>query len=736
MMPNQHAHHDAVRARTLARAVCAAMAIAMSLILCSACAYRARADESSPEPSASSSKNGISMTIASATPVVTANSGYHVTLVVSNNTDSPSAAGTVSAATNSFYTFDSRTDIQQWAQGAVRIPVPNQIGQASVASIPAHSQVDTSIDVPASQSALTSIMSWGPKPVLLSYSDGQNKTAESHTFLTRSADGLHTANTPAMNLTVAMPLMSDKWQADPQQINSLMTVGNIKEATNYADSIVSLNAENSRVGRTMEQLIAKHGMLQIIADPAYLNALQMPPKISGIMQPGGFDITQYAALSNSSAYAKAGVGEKDWDVSAATEQLRQALGNNDVSASAYAWQGKGNWTLQALTDAKRQGYSTVISDSTFDSQDSATVHTGKYVVPTSAGNVTVLVGQHELSELASGEQTSKYADGETSAAGRLSRFMAQSAFYQMEQPYTSRNLLVCLDSDTATAQTDGLMSAIEQASWLKLTDMQTLAKSEAYLSGPDTESLIAQSSGLRESQTSSLASALQSLASSRDDINRFAVSILDDASQGSSTGTPRNNVQSLAKQDVNGIAMNTRDATSWVQLIRHAHDALALHALDDNEAVRTRMLAAAKTLSAQLMDGITITPSESVNVVSETASFPVTVSNRHPFPVSIRVASITDSMEIVTSRLAYVQVPAHSEAQVTFTIRVATSGSTKAHVTLLDRSGETFSSPQTTTITSVLQISDKGGMIFLAVSVALGALGLWRQFHRKKDSDE
>ena len=72
----------------------------------------------------------------------------------------------------------------------------------------------------------------------------------------------------------------------------------------------------------------------------------------------------------------------------------------------------------------------------------------------------------------------------------------------------------------------------------------------------------------------------------------------------------------------------------------------------------------------------------------------------------------------------------------TFTIRVATSGTTNVHLSLQDQAGKDFSSPQTTTITSSLQISDKTGIAFIIVAVLLGVLGLWRQFNRKKDPDE
>ena len=166
------------------------------------------------------------------------------------------------------------------------------------------------------------------------------------------------------------------------------------------------------------------------------------------------------------------------------------------------------------------------------------------------------------------------------------------------------------------------------------------------------------------------------------------------------------------------------------------HDRLALRALGGNAPVRERMTAGARDLASKLMGGVAITPTERVTVVSETASMPVTVSNNHPYPVRVRISSLTDSMEIVTTRFSDVDVPAHGSTQTTFTIRVSTTGSATARLTLLDRDGKQFSAPKYTPIISTLQISDTSGFVFVAVAVALGLLGLWRQFHRKKDPDE
>lgn len=44
----------------------------------------------------------------------------------------------------------------------------------------------------------------------------------------------------------------------------------------------------------------------------------------------------------------------------------------------------------------------------------------------------------------------------------------------MEQPYSERNLLVCLNGNSDPAVVDALMTDVEQSPWLNITDLNTL----------------------------------------------------------------------------------------------------------------------------------------------------------------------------------------------------------------------------------------------------------------------
>ena len=653
------------------------------------------------------------LSINSSTAVLTDTSGYHLNATVTNTTGQEIPAGTLTLAMNAFYTFVSRNDIQDWSESNGRIPTPQSVGQADVPALQPGASANVSIDADAHQESLAAINSWGPKPVLLSYSANGTPLAQSHTFVTRTGAGLHTPSTPALHITVAQPLAANGWTTDSKLLGQLVDEGGIS-SSKLAKIAMPSKDDDARL-KSLQQTFAKHNMLQVVGDPTYLQAMAMPTRVDGITQPALFDITAYSAMNNAPAYSAAGINDRQWSAAKARKTYQSALGDSNADITAYAWQGNGNWTLQALTKARQQGYGTVIATHDFEEDDAATVRTGKTVVSTDVGDITVLSAQNVLSGLAQGKATSDdaNADSEGTTAGRLARFVAQSAFYQMEQPYAERNLLVCLNEDSDPSVVDALMSDIEQSPWLNLTDLATLKDADISEDAASMSTDLPQTDGLTDGMRSDVQQTLSALANSSSNIKRFNTSIL-----------------------VKPNGKDESDVNTWSRQLTNAHTIMALHALGGESPSRSTMAEGANQLAVLLINGVAITPTESVNVVSETAKMPVTISNSHPYPVKVKVSSLTDSMQIVTSRFDTVQVPPHGEAQVAFTIRVSTSGTANATISLFDRNGAAFGATQVTHITSALQISDKSGFVIIGFAVLLGAVGLWRQFNRKKDPDE
>ena len=93
-------------------------------------------------------------------------------------------------------------------------------------------------------------------------------------------------------------------------------------------------------------------------------------------------------------------------------------------------------------------------------------------------------------------------------------------------------------------------------------------------------------------------------------------------------------------------------------------------------------------------------------------------------------------MEIVTSRFVDVNVPPGSEAQATLEIRVSTAGTTVANQELVNHEACRSAASTPPRSPRRCRSATKSGIVFIIIAVLLGIVGLWRQFHRKKDPDE
>lgn len=730
------------------------------------------------------------ISLESSTPVVTATSGYSFKVKITNKGRETLSGGNLLASTNALYSFSSRTDMQTWAEGGARIPTPDVFTRQEVGDIAPDQSKEISADLPSDNPGIHAMVAWGPKPVRFAYVDGEGKTkANIYTFLTRTRDGLQTADTPALSVTMVMPVTTADWTATKDSIKALVndrgkdepeTGGGKQSSANQGGSkndeaesssdrqtstptpspsgnsqgegqagqgdggerkttaFLTLTPAGANRGRKQEDLLAKHPALQSIMDPTYLHTFTGMPRVNGLMQPADFDITTYAE-NEPSSYRDAGVDPQAWRAASVGDQYRQTAGKSADDPGAYAWQGRAEWTRTSMAEAKRQGYDTVIAPEGFEAGAGASAHTGKYTVTTSAGEVTVLSAQRELSRLAQGHPTSSLAGGEATGAGRTARFLAQSAFYQMEQPYADRDLMVCFGAGENPALVDQIMSAAEEATWLSLGDLATLNKATPQNdSGQYFQSVLEPGEKEGGSGGQEMIPTLHSLATSRKDIDRFGTSILvegETATPEPSQTRAKADTQALARQDASSTAHRPTNPQPWLNDINRAHDLVALHSLSGVESAPP-LADQARALSDHLLEAIRINPTESITVVSETATMPVTVSNSLPFPVRAKVSSKTNSTEIVTARTADTVIPAHSEVQVTFTIRVATAGQADADISLIDRDGNAFGRSGNTHITSNLRLSDMSGLVIVVVAVLLGLLGLWRQFHRTKDPDE
>lgn len=757
--------------------VCLAMMIALAMVFAGV----------TPTYAADDATGKVSVSLESGTSAtINGTDDYTAVVTITNGTNSMLASGEVKVLTNPKYSFNSSSLMQSWADGSTsdaRLRRLNttlatatvdsiEAGGSRTVTLTAHakpSSDSSSSDSNGSDSVLDQFTSWGAKPLNITYasqnSDGDNVTANIHSFVTRTQDGLNVDSTPQLGLTMALPLAGSDWQVSTNDVQNLLTHDQSASATsdgngsdasgNGNDSadaaaksatVTSLTAKQRRNQSALASALRRHTAVQTVADSSYLTTFSGTPQIAALMQPRGFDLAFQSQTADSLPWKDAGLTDDLWKASTATDLYHSVTGDEKTTPATVAWQSTASWTTTALTAAKSQGYSAVVAETDYDTDSPTAVHTSKMVVPTNAGDMTVLTTQRDLSALAqdSATSTDAKAQAEGTTAGRMARFVAQSAFYQMERPYEDRTLLVSFGTNASATTVESLMTQLESCSWLKLASLDDLMQAQPSISGDDAAERASEVPSMAEAANTDadsnpsdsdnanataataerLSGQVSTLRDAYAEITRFADNVLAKDSTGDSgNGT-------------DGTAKLSDSAARWVTSLRSAYADLALKAFSSSKTNDQRLVKAAGRIANGLFSGVSVAKPDSINIVSQSASMPVTIANSHPYAVRVRLMAGTDSEQIVSSSGEELTIPANSEVQSTLTIHVLSSGTATVTIQLQDANGQPISDTAEAKITSVLQINDWSGYAILALTVLLGLLGLWRQFHRVKDPDE
>lgn len=753
---------------------------------------------------------GLSLTLAKATPIITASSGYQASVTITNKSSQAAQAGTLTLRTSQ-YSLISSSNAQDWAEGRYN-PYLFDLAQVSVPALKRNSSVTVTVTLKADDRNLASLRNWGPKPLEVVYQaaaqpnsgeadprTGTTLSAHLNTFVTRSHDGLDEFKTPQMALTVVMPVVATGWQVRTQTSNTAsVNQKNKKLAATLAlvhdpmstDFPLTLTKKAKAYTLAQLKLLKDYPHLQSVVDPALLASLRedntptsdkapasrsvaisLYQAISSISQPYSFDISRLTL--DPEGFEKAGVSADTWSVQAGdslasdfqssssssssqpsstgensgqskkTEENSSSSTPASVAKGAIAWEGSSSWTARSLETAARAGYKTVIANSARPVADDSIVETGHVVMNTAAGDVTVLVTQSTLTQLAEGQKTSEQALAENSDAGRLQRFIAQSAIFQMQQPYVQRNLLVSLGSRTSLANSRALLSALQSADWLKSGTLADLRQGATNVSAHFD---LAPDGNTAHTHAASTARQLSTLTKTLTTLSQLKKNVLVKASAKSSDNPGKedktDNPQPLARQNAKSSAEDDVTQDEWLAKLEtsHMHLALASFASENadtqNGSADLTALQADQKMNAELSNAVGIVKPSVINVFSESAQTPVTVTNRLPYPVKVKLAAQTDTQLTTVSSEKTLTVHENSEAQATLHVRVVGTSQTTLSIQVTDEQGNVLGKPQTTMLYTQLPLNDLSGDILIVLAVVLGIVGLRRQFTRKKDPDQ
>lgn len=792
------------------RSCCAVLAVLVfaGLALISPAAASASADSRQPL-AAGTQKNtsGVTLALKKSASVISATSGYSATVTITNNTSRTLDAGKLTAYTRPDFVFRDSDTMQRWAQADFRLDAMSVLGSGDTPAIQPGKSADVTISVKPDARAISRITTWGAKPVLIRYthkeaaSAGSERTGsytghsststgrtgntsnsggpgpgqeELRTFVTRTNSDLPESSLPKLNVVFALPVTSPKLSRTTVSASGLIHGAGAVRTDSAANSIYSENPDCARQTEYIKSLNNTYPFIQNIIDPAIAGQYKDYPA-AAVMQPYGTNvsaISQYPSLQ----WDSAGIHDHLWDTAAIQKLLKtqgtgSSQGQEDSSgylfaqAPSIAWQGPhSSWTADALARARQQGYTAVIATSGFSDTGSAAAHTGKLTVPTQSGDITVLSAHSKLSALAQNRVTASSSAAEQSQAGRLNRFMAETAFYETQAPYESRTFLITLGSLADTQQrqyTGSLLKLVSQSPWLQTDTLNSLLTADSpYTSRQAADLAQAGSAGKAAAGQHFYASALKTLAGLREKLAVFDRTILVRSSAGGRTSSA--GAQGLSRGDAqnNRLAANRgytlENSATWMGALYTAFDICSLRSftIDDgstgtantgqtvqdtaaqkNADAAAKAAEPAKSIVDTLYSSVSLMHPGSVSAVSDKANLPLTITNSLPFSVKVGIKGTViketaQNTGIEISSVKDITVHAHSNKQTTLTITAQGGRRASAKLSLTDSQGKEFGKAVTTQITSALAVNDITGYAIIAVAVTLGALGLYRQIRR------
>ena len=792
------------------RSCCAVLAVLVfaGLALISPAAASASADSRQPL-AAGTQKNtsGVTLALKKSASVISATSGYSATVTITNNTSRTLDAGKLTAYTRPDFVFRDSDTMQRWAQADFRLDAMSVLGSGDTPAIQPGKSADVTISVKPDARAISRITTWGAKPVLIRYthkeaaSAGSERTGsytgrsststgrtgntsnsggpgpgqeELRTFVTRTNSDLPESSLPKLNVVFALPVTSPKLSRTTVSASGLIHGAGAVRTDSAANSIYSENPDCARQTEYIKSLNNTYPFIQNIIDPAIAGQYKDYPA-AAVMQPYGTNvsaISQYPSLQ----WDSAGIHDHLWDTAAIQKLLKtqgtgSSQGQEDSSgylfaqAPSIAWQGPhSSWTADALARARQQGYTAVIATSGFSDTGSAAAHTGKLTVPTQSGDITVLSAHSKLSALAQLTTTASTSAAEQSQAGRLNRFMAETAFYETQAPYESRTFFITLGSlaDTQQRQYIGsLLKLVSQSPWLQTDTPNSLLTADSPSTSRQAADLAqAGSAGKAAAGQHFYASALKTLAGLREKLAVFDRTILVRSSAGGRTSSA--GAQGLSRGDAqnNRLAANRgytlENSATWMGALYTAFDICSLRSftIDDgstgtantgqtvqdtaaqkNADAAAKAAEPAKSIVDTLYSSVSLMHPGSVSAVSDKANLPLTITNSLPFSVKVGIKGTViketaQNTGIEISSVKDITVHAHSNKQTTLTITAQGGRRASAKLSLTDSQGKEFGKAVTTQITSALAVNDITGYAIIAVAVTLGALGLYRQIRR------
>ncbi|MDR2748814.1 MAG: DUF6049 family protein [Bifidobacteriaceae bacterium] len=579
-------------------------------------------------------------------------------------------------------TLSTRTALESWANGSDESnssSFNNSCLFSSQYNISSQERITMSYKM--SDFGFDSSTVWGPKRVMI-FQEGKNFDQSIKTFTV--FDGVNKPQTP-LNLSIAAhfddisyykPSITDEAKAVSR---SIAPAGNLNKLSRFAN-------------------INKN--ITLIIDPAIYSALELASDNEDEKK-----VSAFKKLLKGDTYY---LPYDDINITALTHNNTNLynLGvYNLLGAAAYknsnktiAWFNQGQIDKAVIEALKSSNIKKCIIVPDNSTNDNIFTPTPENTIPAEGEPIFGYTADFTLSKTLSGEATSEKANSENTPTGRIARFMAETAFINMELPSISRTVLAAFDRTAIEKFSDSdlsnLSNAMQSANWLNFTKFSDIKEPGPAMQMPD------------------------AAAPNPAELNHFDMA------------TIYSNLDKISDFS-NGISLYN----SSQNFIYNYAARLASQSLEKNIPKRSELFSQLDSVTNSLLDTVKISTSDSVNILASDIQFSVGIKNTLGKKVKLNL-HIDHNNYITTDKDSYpVELEPNSQQSINIPLHARANGSTSIKLTLFSGNGKQIGNSVEPKVNIFVQFTTVGTIVFFALLPILFVIGLIRTIKKRSTVD-